>query len=200
MTNPTEAQKIVKPSAESLAEAARAAGKRGLPPVHLWNPEYCGELDMRIGRDGTWYYLGTPIGRKRLVRLFSTILRRDGDDYFLVTPVEKVGITVDDAPFVAVDFDRTGAGREQVVRFETNVGDLAEAGPEHPIRVTRDETTGEPSPYVLVRANLEALIDRKSFYRLVDLCVHEDHEGAQWFGLWSGGVFFPFIPSAELNG
>ena len=199
MTNPTGSQKIVKPSAESLAEAAREAAKQGLPPVHLWNPEYCGELDMRIARDGTWYYLGTPIGRKRLVRLFSTILRRDGDDYFLVTPVEKVGITVDDAPFVAVDFERAGAGRDQIVTFETNVGDVAPAGPDHPIRVKRDEKTGEPAPYVLVRANLEALIDRKSFYRLVDLCVHEDHEGARWFGLWSGGAFFPFIPSAELD-
>ena len=200
MANRTEAQKIVKPSAESLADAAREAARGGLPPVHLWNPEYCGELDMRIARDGTWYYLGTPIGRKRLVRLFSTILRRDGDDYFLVTPVEKVGITVDDAPFVAVDFERAGEGRDQVVTFETNVGDFAPAGPDHPIRVTRDAETGEPAPYVLVRANLEALIDRKSFYRLVDLCVHESHEGARWFGLWSGGAFFPFIPSAELNG
>ena len=105
MAKPTDGQKIVTPSAESLAASARAAKKGGLPPVHLWNPPFCGDLDMRIARDGTWFYLGTPIGRAELVKLFSTILRRDGDDYFLVTPVEKVGITVDDAPFVAVDFN-----------------------------------------------------------------------------------------------
>ncbi len=188
-------EKIVKVSAESLATAARTASKGGLPPVHLWNPEFCGDLDMRIARDGTWFYLGTPIGRPELVRLFSTILRRDGDDYFLVTPVEKVGITVDDAPFVAQDFEATGSGADQTLTFETNVGDTVIAGVDAPIRVTRDADTGEPSPYVLVRANLEALIDRKSFYRLVDIGAH--HEG--WFGLWSAGQFFPIIPSDELS-
>ncbi|MCF6316651.1 MAG: DUF1285 domain-containing protein [Marinosulfonomonas sp.] len=187
-------EKIVKPSAESLASAARKASKGGLPPVHLWNPDFCGDLDMRIARDGTWFYLGTPIGRPELVRLFSTILRRDGDGYFLVTPVEKVGITVDDAPFVAVDFEAAGSGADQILSFETNVGDTVTAGPDTPIRVTRDPETGEPSPYVLVRADLEALIDRKSFYRLVDIGAH--HDG--WFGLWSGGAFFPIIPSDEL--
>lgn len=189
---------IVKPDAENLAAAAKAAGKRGLPPVHLWNPEFCGDLDMRIARDGTWFYLGTPIGRKEMVRLFSTILRRDGEDYFLVTPVEKVGITVEDAPFVAVDFEPSGDGRDQVLTFETNVGDAVVAGPDNPIRVVRDRETGEPSPYVLVRRNLEALIDRKSFYRLVEIGAHEQHEGESWFGLWSQGQFFPVIPSADL--
>jgi hypothetical protein len=188
-------EKIVKPSAESLASAARKASKGGLPPVHQWNPDFCGDLDMRIARDGTWFYLGTPIGRPELVRLFSTILRKDGDDYFLVTPVEKVGITVDDAPFVAVDFEVEGSGKDQTLSFETNVGDFATAGPDHPIRVERDAETGEPSPYVLIRANLEALIDRKSFYRLVDIGAH--HDG--WFGIWSGGEFFPIIPSDELT-
>ncbi len=192
-------QNIVKPTAESLAQAAQREGKRGLPPVHLWNPPFCGDLDMRIARDGTWFYLGTPIGRAPLVRLFSTILRRDGDDYFLVTPVEKVGITVDDAPFVAVDFEVTGAGASQTLTFETNVGDTAVAGPDNPIRVMRDPKTGEPSPYVLVRANLEALIDRKSFYRLVDIGAHNDIDGKTWFGLWSQGQFFPIIPSEELD-
>ena len=189
---------IVKPDAENLAAAAKEAGKRGLPPVHLWNPEFCGDLDMRIARDGTWFYLGTPIGRKELVRLFSTILRRDGDDYFLVTPVEKVGITVEDAPFVAVDFERDGEGQDQVLTFETNVGDVVVAGPDNPIRVARDAETGEPSPYILVRRNLEALIDRKSFYRLVEIGSHEDRDGTRWFGLWSSGQFFTVIPSAEL--
>ena len=194
------AQKTVKPSAEGIAAAARAASKgRGLPPVHKWNPPDCGDLDMRIARDGTWFYLGTPIGRAELVRLFSTILRRDGDRYVLVTPVEKVGIQVDDAPFVAVDFEVEGQGEAQVLRFLTNVGDATEAGPDAPIRVERDAATGEPSPYVLVRDRLEALIDRKSFYRLVEIGVHHKVEGQNWFGLWSGGQFFPVIPSADLE-
>ncbi|MCI2400724.1 DUF1285 domain-containing protein [Aliiroseovarius subalbicans] len=200
MTKAKSGGKAAAPSAESLASAARAATKRGPAPVHLWNPEFCGDLDMRIARDGTWFYLGTPIGRPELVRLFSSILRKDGDDYFLVTPVEKVGITVDDAPFVAVDFETSGTGRDQVLCFTTHVGDKMRAGPDHPIRVVRDPETGEPSPYVLVRANLEALIDRKSFYRLVDLGTHETHDDAPWFGLWSGGQFFPVIPSEELAG
>ncbi|MEQ3677178.1 DUF1285 domain-containing protein [Pseudophaeobacter sp.] len=195
-------QKSVTPSADGLAASIKAAGeaggksggKGGLPPVHLWNPPFCGDLDMRIARDGTWFYLGTPIGRFELVKLFSSILKREDGKYFLVTPVEKVGITVDDAPFVAVDFEASGEGDAQELHFTTHVGDQMLAGPDHPIRVERDLQTGEPSPYVLVRSDLEALIDRKSFYRLVELGCH--HEG--WFGLWSGGRFFPVIPSKEL--
>lgn len=193
-------QNTVTVSANALAEAASAATKgKGLPPVHLWNPPFCGDLDMRIARDGTWFYEGTPIGRPALVRLFSTILKREGEKFFLVTPVEKVGITVEDAPFVAVDFRVEGEGEEQRLSFLTNVGDEAEAGPDHPLRVTRDPETGEPAPYVMIRAGMEALIDRKSFYRLVELGAHTRHDGADWFGLWSGGVFFPVIPSRELS-
>ena len=162
-------EKITTPSAENIAASAKAAGKKGLPPVHLWDPPFCGDLDMRIARDGTWFYQGTPIGRPGLVRLFSTILRKDGAKYFLVTPVEKVGITVEDAPFVALDFECNGAGEAQTLAFETNVGDTVRAGPDNPIRVVRDEATGEPAPYVMVRGGLEALIDRKSFYRLVEI-------------------------------
>jgi hypothetical protein len=196
MAKTMSGQNIVTPTADGIAAAATAAKKgKGLPPVHLWNPPFCGDLDMRIARDGTWFYLGTPIGRFELVRLFSSILKREGDKYFLVTPVEKVGITVDDAPFVAVDFEASGAGEDQVLTFTTHVGDSAVAGPDHPIRVVRDPETGEPSPYVMIRAGLEALIDRKSFYRLVELGSH--HDG--WFGLWSSGEFFPVIPSAELD-
>ena len=190
---------IVRATADSLAQGARAAAKGGLPPVDRWDPPFCGDLDMRIARDGTWFYQGTPIGRPALVRLFSTILKREGDRHFLVTPVEKVGITVDDAPFVAVDFEARGTGDDQVLTFTTNVGDTVEAGPEAPIRVERDAQTGEPAPYVTVRRNLEALIDRKSFYRLVELGVNHTHEGARWFGLWSSGAFFPMIPSEELE-
>ncbi|WP_439110730.1 DUF1285 domain-containing protein [Lentibacter sp.] len=193
-------QNTVNPSAEDLATSARAASNgRGLPPVHLWNPPHCGNLDMRIARDGTWYYEGTPINRPEMVRLFSTILRKDGDSYVLVTPVEKVGITVDDAPFVAVDFDTKGSGATQDICFHTNLGDTVTAGPDAPLRIERDEASGEPSPYVTVRANLEALIDRKSFYRLIELGAHAEHAGQSWFGLWSGGQFFPVIPSADLS-
>lgn len=170
---------------------AQIPKEKGLPPVHLWNPDFCGDIDMRIARDGTWYYLGTPIGRKPMVRLFSTIIRRDGDDYFLVTPVEKVGITVDDAPFVAVSVEVSGEGEAQVLRFVTNVEDEVEAGAEHPIRVETDPVTQEPSPYVHVRTNLEALIHRNVFYQLVELAVVREVDGRNWLGLWSGGQFFP---------
>ncbi|MEO1734238.1 MAG: DUF1285 domain-containing protein [Pseudomonadota bacterium] len=188
-------QKAVTPTAEGLAASVRATKGRGLPPVHLWNPPFCGDLDIRIARDGTWFYLGTPIGRPELVKLFSSILKIEDGKYFLVTPVEKVGIKVDDAPFVAVDFEVSGEKDAQSLTFHTHVGDEAVAGSDHPLRVVRDASTGEPSPYVMIRAGLEALIDRKSFYRLVELGVHQDG----WFGVWSAGQFFPIIPSKELE-
>lgn len=189
-------QNIVTPSAENIAASVSAATRgKGLPPVHLWNPPFCGDLDIRIARDGTWFYLGTPIGRPALVKLFSSILKKEAGKYYLVTPVEKVGIQVDDAPFVAVDVDH----RDGDLHFTTQVGDTMIAGPDHPIRVERNPKTGEPSPYVLVRSNLEALIDRKSFYRLVDLGLHEIWKGESWFGLRSQSTFFPVIPSKELT-
>lgn len=192
-------QNIVTPSAEGLAKSARVGAEKGNPPVHLWDPPFCGDLDIRISRDGTWFYLGTPIGRFELIKLFSGILRKEGDKYFLVTPIEKVGITVEDAPFVAVDYTVSGSGVSQSLTFETQVGDFSVAGPENPIRVLRNPQTGEPSPYVHIRAGLEALIDRKSFYRLVELCTHSRQIDGRWFGLWSGSKFFPIIPSAELD-
>ncbi len=179
---------------DRLVAAARTGAGKGPPPVHLWNPPFCGDLDMRIARDGTWFYLGTPIGRKPLVKLFSSILKREDDRYYLVTPVEKVGIIVDDAPFVAVDFSVRGTGADQILVFETQVEDRVAAGPDHAIRLALDPATGEPAPYVHVRAGLEALIDRKSFYRLVE--IGAEHAGD--FGVWSGGVFFPFMPAREL--
>ncbi|KUJ78921.1 DUF1285 domain-containing protein [Ruegeria profundi] len=187
-------QKPVTPSPDGLAASVKAAKTRGLPPVHLWNPPFCGDLDIRIAKNGTWSYLGSPINRFELVRLFSSILKKEDGKYFLVTPVEKVGITVEDAPFVAVDFDAAGEGDAQNLTFITQVGDTAVAGPDHPIRIVIDPETDEPSPYVLVRANLEARIDRKSFYRLIDIAVHRD----EWFGVWSGGQFFPLIRSDDL--
>ncbi|TDV70506.1 DUF1285 domain-containing protein [Pseudomonas sp. LP_7_YM] len=164
---------------------------KGLPPVHLWNPDFCGDIDMRIARDGTWFYLGTPIGRKPMVRLFSTIIRRDGDDYFLITPVEKVGIRVDDAPFVAVLLEVEGEGESQVLRFTTNVEDEIEASAEHPLRISIDAATEEPAPYVHVRSHLEALIHRNVFYQLVSLAVSQEIDGQRWLGVWSHGEFFP---------
>lgn len=187
------------PSADGLADAASRAARRGPPPVHQWDPPFCGDLDIRIARDGTWYYLGTPIGRQPLVKLFASILKREGHRHFLVTPVEKVGIAVDDAPFVAVDVRADGEGRDQTLTFTTNVGDEVSAGADNPIRVTLDATTSEPAPYVHVRRGLEALIDRKTFYRIVDLGSEHSLQGVRHFGVWSEGVFFPFLPSAELE-
>lgn len=190
---------IVKADANSLMDQVKTASKKGPPPVHLWNPAYCGEMDMRIARDGTWFHEGTPIGRAPLVKLFAGILKLEDGRYYLVTPVEKLGIQVEDAPFVAVDFSVSGEGDSQEITFTTNVGDEAVAGPDHPIRVTRDAETGEPSPYVMIRRGLEARIDRKSFYRLVDMGETAPHEGEDWFGVRSGGMFFPVIPAAELG-
>jgi hypothetical protein len=206
MTKANSDEKIVKmPNQDaqtglpnSLISAAKKAKERGPAPVHLWNPPFCGDLDMRIARDGTWHYLGSPIGRAALVKLFSSIIRRDGEDYFLVTPVEKVGITVDDAPFVAIDLEIDGEGANQNLRFTTNVDDQTTASDAAPIRVTFDPDTGEPSPYVRVRHNLEALIDRKNFYRLVDLGTTQTIHGEEHFGVWSSGTFFPIMRSEDL--
>jgi hypothetical protein len=171
-----------------LAQIPKA---KGPAPVHLWNPDFCGDIDMRIARDGTWYYQGTPIGRKPMVRLFSTIIRRDGDAYFLVTPVEKVGIQVDDVPFVAVTLEVLGSGEQQILRFTSNVDDQAEAGVDHPLRVQVDPATQEPAPYILMRTNLEALIHRNVFYQLVELAVPRQIDGQEWLGVWSHGQFYP---------
>ncbi|WP_420585699.1 DUF1285 domain-containing protein [Ruegeria sp.] len=187
-------QKPVTPSPDGIAASVKATKTKGLPPVHLWNPPFCGDLDIKIAKDGTWSYLGSPINRFELVKLFSSILKKEDGKYFLVTPVEKVGITVEDAPFIAVDYDADGEGAAQNLTFTTHVGDSAAAGPDHPIRIVIDPDTEEPSPYILIRANLEARIDRKSFYRLVDIAEHQD----DWFGVWSGGQFFPLIRSDDL--
>lgn len=176
--------------ADLFSRLSAGEGK-GLPPVHLWNPPFCGDIDMRIARDGTWYYQGSPIGRKPMVKLFSSVLRRDGDDYFLVTPVEKLGIRVDDAPFVAVTLAVEGEGEQRCLRFTTQVDDDVIAGAEHPLRVEHDPVSGEPAPYLHVRANLEALIHRNVFYQLVDLAVEREIDGKIWLGVWSSGEFFP---------
>ncbi len=156
--------------------------ENNLPPVHLWDPEFCGDIDMRIKRDGSWDYMGTPINRVRMVRLFSTILRCDDGKYYLVTPTEKVGIKVDDAPFVAVEM----GVEDGYILFKTNLGDYLSANIDHPIRIVIDSETGEPSPYVRVRDNLDALLSRSVYYQLADLAV--EHKGI--YGVWSGNVFF----------
>ena len=161
------------------------------PPVHLWHPDRYIELDIRIGRDGSWYYLGSRIDREAMVKLFSTVLRQDPDErYYLVTPVEKIAITVDAAPFVAVEMTVHGAGRDQVLTFRTNVDDELMAGPEHPIRIESDAKSGEPSPYVHVRARLEALISRPVYYQMADLAVIEASADGPNYGVWSAGEFF----------
>ncbi|MBT5186579.1 MAG: DUF1285 domain-containing protein [Kordiimonadaceae bacterium] len=163
--------------------AEKAKGDKKLPPVHLWNPDFCGDIDMCINRDGSWDYMGTPISRQRMVKLFSTILRQDKDQYYLVTPVEKVGIKVVDAPFVAVEMEV----EDKQILFRTNLDDYVNVGKENPIRVSINNQTGEPSPYVLVRDRLEALISRNVYYQLVDIAVENNGE----YGVWSGGEFFP---------
>lgn len=179
-------------ASSAIARLTSEIPEMGLPPVHLWNPPFCGDIDMRIARDGSWHYMKTPIGRKRMVKLFSKVLRRDEDGkFYLVTPVEKLGVTVDDAPFVAVEMRAEGVGRAQVLLFRTNVDDEVAAGADRPIRVAVDPETGEPSPYILVRDRLEALISRAVFYQMVDLGVEIRQGDAHLFGVWSGGAFFP---------
>ncbi len=179
---------------------ARAVPDEGLPPVDKWNPPYCGELDIRIDRDGLWHYLGTPIGRERLVRLFSTVLRRDGDGrYYLVTPVEKIGITVEDVPFLAVEMTASGEGSAQTLTLRTNVGDVVTVDGEHPLRFEEEEGTDGIRPYVRVRGRLEARLARPLLYQLVDHAATETRDGEAWFGVWSGGVFFAMMRACELE-
>ena len=182
----------------NLAEIMSRLQDKTLPPVHLWNPEFCGDIDMRIARDGTWFYMGTPIGRKPMVKLFSTVIRYDEDGkYYLVTPVEKIGIMVDDAPFVAVEANAFDEGEAQTIVFRTNVDDEVIAGPDNPIRVEIDPETLEPAPYVMVRDGLEALIARSVFYQLVDMGIERQEDGETVLGIWSSGQFFTIGKTEE---
>ena len=160
-------------------------------PVDLWDPKFCGNLDIRIAKDGSWFYEGSKINRMSLVKLFSSILKKEGDKYFLVTPLEKIGIKVDVAPFIANSLDFVGKERTQKLSFTTNVGDTFHLNYNHPIRIEYNLKTNEPIPYVSVRRTLEALIDRKSFYRLIDLGSIENYKNEAWFGIWSNNCFFP---------
>ncbi|MBK8457334.1 MAG: DUF1285 domain-containing protein [Phyllobacteriaceae bacterium] len=184
---------------EALIARATRAGK-GLPPVDTWNPPFCGNLDMEIRADGTWFYLGTPIGRMPLVQLFSTVLRRDEDGKtYLVTPVEKVGIRVVDAPFIAVEMNASGDGDERVLTFRTNVGDVVEAGPGHPLRFVDEPATGGLKPYLHVRGRLDALVARPVMYELAAIGETRTIGDAAMFGIFSRGVFFSIMPSARLE-
>ena len=183
----------------ALISRATRAGK-GAAPVERWDPDFCGDLDMEIRPDGTWFYLGTPIGRMPLVQLFSTVLRKDADGKtYLVTPVEKVGIRVVDAPFVAVEMNVSGEGDERVITFRTNVGDVVEAGPDHPLRFVTEDETGGLKPYVLVRGRLEALVARPVMYELVEHGEEIMVDGQAMFAVRSRGVVYPIMPADRLR-
>jgi hypothetical protein len=185
---------------EAITGAVKRAGEKGPPPVHLWNPPFCGDLDMRIASDGTWFYMKTPIGRPALVKLFSSVLKREGEKYFLVTPVEKIGITVDDAPFTAVEMKREGEGAAHVLSFRTNVDEWVACGPEHTLRFEPEPETGGLKPYLHVRRDLWALVTRALFYDLAELGEDRDIDGQQMFGVASGGEFYVMAPSDTLKG
>jgi hypothetical protein len=181
-----------------ISRAARAGRKAA--PVERWNPPFCGDLDMEIRADGTWFYLGTPIGRMPLVQLFSSVLRKDEDGRtYLVTPVEKVAIRVEDAPFVAVEVDAAGRGADQVLTFRTNVGDVVEAGPEHPLRFVDEAATGGLKPYLHVRGRLEALVARPVMYELAELGEVVAVDGVPTFAVRSNGATFPIMPVERLE-
>ena len=185
--------------ATSAAKASPAEkGQKGLPPVHLWNPPFCGDLDMRIAGDGTWFYMGTPIGRAALVRLFSTILKREDGKHFLVTPVEKVGIRVDDAPFLAVEMLREGEGEGRLLRFRTNVDDWVDCDAAHGLRF-KAAADGGLTPYLHVRADLWAKVTRAIYYDLVDIGEERVVDGHAMFGIASGGAFFAMADAEQMR-
>jgi uncharacterized protein len=180
---------------EALGPEAR---RKGPPPVERWNPAYCGEIDMRIAADGTWHYMGSPINRPALVKLFSTVLRKDPERYVLVTPVERVGITVEDVPFLAVEMAVDGEGESRQIAFRTNVDDLVQVGPEHPLRFDQG-ADGGIKPYVKVRGELWARVTRALALDLIALGEEKDVEGAAAFGIAAGGMFFHIASLPELG-
>jgi len=183
---------------ETITQTLQGAGKI-LPPVHLWNPPYCGEIDMRVAADGTWYYQDTPIARPALVRLFASVLKREGERYYLVTPVEKCGIQVDDAPFLAVDLQAEGSGAGRTLRFRTNMDEDVLCGRDHPLRFA-PQPGGGLKPYLHVRADLWALATRPVYYELVELGEERETGRGRWFGVCSQGEFFAMAPASELDG
>jgi hypothetical protein len=185
---------------DAIAGAVGPAARKGPPPVHLWNPPFCGDLDMRIAADGTWFYLKTPIGRPALVALFASVLKREGERYFLVTPVEKCGIVVEDAPFLAVELKAEQGEHGQVLHFRTNVDDWVACGPGHALRFEPERDTGGLKPYLHVRRDLWARVKRALFYDLVDLGEEREIDGVRMFGVMSEGQFFAMAPADGLEG
>ena len=185
---------------DGIADHARQQGStKGPPPVHLWNPPFCGDLDMRIATDGTWFYLKTPIGRPALVKLFASVLKREDDKYFLVTPVEKCGIQVDDAPFLAVEMRAENGPDGRILNFRTNVDDWVACGREHTLRFEPEPDTGGLKPYLHVRRDLWAKVSRPLFYDLVELGEERDVDGERMFGVASGGEFFAMAPADSIR-
>jgi hypothetical protein len=185
--------------AAQLPKIGNEPGGKGLPPVHLWNPPFCGDIDMRIAQDGTWFYQKTPIGRPALVKLFSSVLKREGEKYFLVTPVEKVGIEVEDAPFMAVELTIAESAAGRVLKFRTNVDDWIEAGPGHALRFDEDAANGGLKPMLHVRSDLWAKVTRALFYDLVELGEERHIDGKAMFGVASGGEFFAMAEASALK-
>jgi len=186
--------------AHADATGGPATKERGIPPVERWNPEFCGDLDMEIRADGTWFYMGTPIGRPQLVRLFSTVLRKDEDGKtYLVTPVEKIGIRVEDAHFIAVEMQVSGDGEAQKLTFRTNVGDVVEVDAEHSLRFVIDDESDGLKPYINVRGRLEALVGRAVMYDLVALGEEIEVDGVTMFAVRSNGTAFPMMPVDALE-
>jgi hypothetical protein len=198
-------EEVLGKTLDGLAAAARAAGAGGdtsarpLPPVESWNPPFCGDIDMRIARDGTWFYNGSPIGRPALVRLFASILRKDPDRHVLVTPVECVGIRVDDAPFTAVEIAQGNDGDRALLRFRTNVDDWVTLDADHPIRFETGAAEGV-KPYLRVRGDLWALVSRSLFLDLVELADVRAIDGVDMLGIESGGTFFPIARAEDIEG
>lgn len=186
--------------AGGLESLAARIGKGRHPPVEKWNPPFCGDLDMRIASDGTWFYLGTPIGRPALVKLFASVLKREGGKHFLVTPVEKAGIRVDDAPFLAVELEIENRGPEQNLIFRTNVDDIVRCDSEHRLRFEPEEGTGGIKPYLHVRRDLWAKVTRALFFDLVALGEVREQGGARMFGIHSANEFFSIAPEETIKG
>jgi hypothetical protein len=184
---------------EVIADALKTASRRSPPPVHLWDPAYCGEIDIRIAADGTWFYQGTPIGRHALVKLFASILKREGQKYFLVTPVEKCGIVVDDAPFTAIEMRIEDDATVRRLCFRTNVDDWVTCGADHPLRFETETATGGLKPYIHVRRDLWAKVARTLFYDLVSLGETREIAGTLMFGVASASQFYAMAPASSLE-
>jgi uncharacterized protein len=184
---------------EAITGALSEAAAKGPPPVERWNPPFCGDLDMRIAADGTWFYLKTPIGRLPLVKLFASVLKREGDKYFLVTPVEKCGIQVDDAPFLAVELVVEDSPAGRALNFRTNVDDWVQCGSAHALRFEPETDTGGLKPYLHVRRDLWAKVTRTLFFDLVELGEEREVAGRAMFGVASMGVFFPMAPAEQVR-